>query len=171
MRWFGFILILLCAAAEAQEQERKLIDRVLKPNMALGNAAQNKTFGGAKSFSTGTNAYVKDFYFTEKFSAKSHATSPFRDSRNFWQGDFTFATSDANTKGRFEIPNASKAVDTKTMEVKDARESSKNYATRTYADTGDFRVRGKAQGALDAENAAKPPMTVEQVRELLNKNK
>jgi hypothetical protein len=170
MRWWLTFLFLSCAVASAQEQERKLIDRVLKPDMTLHNAAQDKSFGGGKSFQAGSNPYVKDFYFTQKFGPKTFAAGPFRDSKNYWQGDFKFATTEANTRGRFDIPNAAKAVDTKTMDVKDARESGKSYTSKTYA-TDDFRGRGKAQGALDAENAAKAPMTVDQVRDLLNKNK
>ncbi len=65
MRWFFLLLCLTSFAfpVGAQEQERKLVDRLLRPDMTLVNSAQDKKFAGAdvtpvdkkfvaKSFST-----------------------------------------------------------------------------------------------------------------------
>ncbi|PYK83010.1 MAG: hypothetical protein DMF35_05945 [Verrucomicrobia bacterium] len=41
-------------------------------------------------------------------------------------------------------------------------------ASRTFADQHQFRDQGKSQKSLDRQN---PPMTIDQVRDLLNKNK
>src|SRR5438874_2074876 len=61
------LLALLAAGSRAiaQEQEGKLIDRVLKPNMSLANPAQNKQFI-APGIVTGKRAVSKSFYAPEK---------------------------------------------------------------------------------------------------------
>lgn len=52
--------------------------------------------------------------------------------------------------------------------VRDAPQSDKKVAIRTYAENRPFLDEGKSQKSLNQQNA---PLTIEQVRELLNKNK
>jgi hypothetical protein len=52
--------------------------------------------------------------------------------------------------------------------VRNAYDSNKSTSDRTFAGQRPFLDRGKSQKSLDRQN---PPMTIEQVRELLNKNK
>src|SRR6266540_4086939 len=52
--------------------------------------------------------------------------------------------------------------------VRDAPQSDKRVATRAYAENRPFLDEGKSQKSLNRQNA---PLTIEQVRELLNKNK
>src|SRR4029079_984694 len=80
--WF-FLLCLTSFSfpVGAQEQERKLADRLLRPNMTLVNSAQDKKFAGAdvtpvskkfvtKSFSTVDERTFKSFSSEKDFSAK-----------------------------------------------------------------------------------------------------
>ncbi len=52
--------------------------------------------------------------------------------------------------------------------TRDAPQADKKVATRTYAENRPFLDEGKSQKSLNRQNA---PLTIEQVRELLNKNK
>lgn len=155
-------------SARAQEQEKKLTQRLMNPDMTLQFTPENKTFGGGKGYTDPKrgNAVVKDFYFTQRFSPKGFETKKFR-SKSFWKGDFKFDTKPANVK---TSRDAGKVFETKNAEVKDARESGKKYGTSTFAETRAHIERGKAQGAIDAEQN-KGPKTIDDVRELLNKNK
>jgi len=53
-------------------------------------------------------------------------------------------------------------------DVHAAYDADKGVATRNFVDQRHFTDRGKSQESLDRQN---PPMTIDQVRELLNKNK
>src|SRR4030095_12663409 len=62
----SFAICILWAAAvccvRGQDQERKLMDRLLKPDMTLQNEAQNKKFIGDGSASINQRATVGSFY-------------------------------------------------------------------------------------------------------------
>src|SRR5206468_9734082 len=76
------LAILICSAC-GQDQERKLIDRLLKPDMALQNDAQSKTFAGDGSASINKRVSVGSFYVHQQTSSKNFSgtrdfvTSPF----------------------------------------------------------------------------------------------
>src|SRR5881275_97872 len=60
----------LATASYAQEQERKLVDRLLTPNTRLANPDQNKKFTGGLEAPT-RSAATKSFYVSEKKLSKS----------------------------------------------------------------------------------------------------
>src|SRR5580698_3912502 len=100
MRPHAFIIILTsCAALHAQDQERKMLDRILRPDMTLANPMQAKAYygGSGAGVDTSKEAAVKDFYFIQKFSAKDFDTKQY-EAKNFWQGDFQFTTKAAYVK-------------------------------------------------------------------------
>lgn len=154
--------------AGAQVQEKKLAERLQNPDMTLEFVPRVKSFGSGKGYQDpkGGNAGVKEFYFTQRYSAKGFATKDYR-AGNFWMGDFKFDTKRADVKASRD---AGKTYATKSAEVKEAREGGKTYGTSTFAGTREHIERGKAQGAIDAEQK-KGPKTIDDVRELLNKNK
>ena len=168
------VLILLlasCAALHAQVQERKLEERLLQPNRTLGSPMQNKAFnngGGVGGVDTSKNANVKEFNLFQKFSPKAFDTRQF-DAKNFWNGDFQFATAPAAVKAG---PAAQKTFDTKSAPVKDAREAGKGYDSHAYA-TREAPEKGKtSQTHLDdVYKGNKAQMNIDQVRDLLNKPK
>jgi len=152
----------------AQEQEGKLIDRLLRPNMSLANPAQNKQFAAAeasidKRVQTGT----------VDTSGKS-LTKSFGDTRVLSPGEFAarhFRTgpSTANLPTRSQLPSTEPVhIVSATYGARVAPESVKNIATAPFADNRPFLGQGKSQKALHAHDQ---PLTIEQVRELLNKNK
>jgi hypothetical protein len=169
-----FLLILLltaASAARAQEQERKLIDRIMRPDTALQATEQTRSFYQGKSSVQDKTASTKSFYSPNHVSLKEYNTRSFYDGHGYWDGSFKYETKEANTKPRFlGIFPLLKRYDTKAVEVKDARESGRSYATRDY-ETREFRGRGTAQGSIDAEYQKNKGMSVDQVRDLLNKNK
>src|SRR5438445_147488 len=60
----------LATASYAQEQERKLVDRLLSPNTKLANHDQNKKFAGGSEAPT-RSAATKSFYVSEKNLSKA----------------------------------------------------------------------------------------------------
>jgi hypothetical protein len=160
-------LILLSSLVQAQEQERKLIDRLLRPDMALQNSAQNKKFVTAsvaqdrqvktKKFAWQQRTNAKAFTGKREFPSRQIRSRSFKGSKavaglnakTAWESDFSFRTRTATT------PQI-------------AADSDKKVTGRDFADNHPFRGQGKSQKALSQQDR---PLTIEQVRELLNKNK
>jgi hypothetical protein len=69
--WFLLTAALCCV--HAQDQEKKLVDRLLKPDMALQNDAQNKKFTGDSAASINKRASVGAFYVHQKPSSKNYS--------------------------------------------------------------------------------------------------
>jgi hypothetical protein len=160
--WLG------ASRATAQEQERKLLDRLLKPDMSLQNNAQEKQFvaGGA---TVEKKARTKQFHVRERSFHKQ-----FQGRRNVTTREFNTATSrfgraEANVTTRHRIPNAELTYSTPGYrEVRAARDAEKTAESTAYSGTRPFTPRGKSQKFLSAQDR---PLTIDQVRELLNKNK
>lgn len=158
------------STALAQEQERRLMDRLLKPDASLANPAQNKKFSGERMASFDKRARTKSFYSSQKpivktssdtertFTPQQFAARHFRAgdssayiaSRSGLKNDRVFATSAAQAGTRV------------------APESNETNPVREYAENRPFLDKGKSAKSLQAQNK---PLTIEQVRELLNKSK
>jgi hypothetical protein len=157
-----FAICLLAGTARAQEQERKLVDRLLEPNMKLENSEQNKQFTGASAV-TAKSASTRSFYVANNKLTKTFAgtrevsTQPYPSKQ--------FATQPANLPSP-EKPRTFATADARG--VKPARESSTKYATREFAGSRPFLDQGKSQKALHQQDH---PLSIDDVRELLNKNK
>jgi len=159
---FTFALLALATASFAQEQERKLVDRLLNPNTKLSNSDQNKKFVGgadaipARSFST------KSFYISEKKLTKSFVADRQAPTS-------TFSTRTHTTKPA-TLPTSPqvKTFEARTRQVPSKKYPATTYATRDFAGNRPFLGQGKSQKALHQQDR---PLTIDQVRELLNKNK
>ena len=162
-------LVLWLPAARAQDQESKLVDRLLKPDMTLQNTAQKKKFV-ADGVSIDKRATVGTFYVQKKSNSKDFAGTRDFSAWQFNSQSFRGAKNAANTSSQRQITNSNRSVATPTSRgVRDAPEEGRvARGSRTFAGERQFRDRGKSQKSLDRQN---PPMTIEQVRELLNKNK
>ena len=128
------------------------------------------------------SATVKDFYLPKNFQSKDYLTGSYKGNKGFWMGDFKYSTKTVDTSGRI-IPNATTKYSTKDMPVKADRDASKKYTTRSFS-TKESKFRGTAQDRLTKDGAAAlagshpvgwqgnmGEMSLEQVRDLLNKNK
>ena len=159
---FTFALLAFATAGYAQEQERKLVDRLLSPDTKLSNSDQNKKFNGGTEASA-RSASTKTFYVSEKKLTKTFVADRQAPTS-------TFSTRNYTTKSA-TVPTSPPM---KGFETKKARDVSANayptkkYATRDFAGNRPFLGEGKSQKALHAQDR---PLTIDEVRELLNKNK
>jgi hypothetical protein len=161
-------LLSLVATTPAQEQERKLVDRLLRPNMALVNSSQDKQFA-APNVVLEKRAAPANFYAPEKWAVKSftgeRALSPQQFSvRHFRTGDLS-----ANISTRSQLTKTDTVYVVPSAQAsRAAPENDQTVATVSFPGNRPFLGQGKSQKALSAHDR---PLTIEQVRELLNKNK
>jgi hypothetical protein len=155
------------SAISAQEQERNLVDRLLRPNMSLVNSAQNKQFC-ARDISVRRRATPKSFPTPDTSLAKPFASERAFSSRQLAAGQFRAGDATANTSARSELKTPMVQVVSAPNGTRVAAENGGNLAALPFAGDRPFLGRGKSQEALSARDT---PLTIEQVRELLNKNK
>ena len=172
MRTLFAVLTLLTAAlccTHAQDQEKKLVDRLLKPDMTLQNEAQDKKFFVDGSGSINKRANVGTFYIHQKPRTKNFPGAPDFSTTQFYArayggGRSAYQVSSQQTPANSNSTYGSQAA----RGVRDAPESGKKVASHAYAGNRPFLDQGKSQKSLNRQNQ---PLTIEQVRELLNKNK
>jgi hypothetical protein len=152
----------------AQEQEDKLANRILKPNMSLVNSAQNKKFDAAGTF-VSQRAPSRTFCTPNKSLRKS-----FRSGRTFssWQFEARHFRAPGATAS---VPAGSPLRKAETIHLASASsgtcvapENGRSLRATSFAGNRPFLDPGKSQKALSEQDR---PLTIEQVRELLNKNK
>jgi hypothetical protein len=135
---------------------------------------------------------LKAFQFDQKYSPKEFVIHDFAGSKSATLGKSEFTTKVANTKGKFDIPNAekvysTKAAEQKTMPVKAYAENDKKMPTREFAGQRPYLKHSMGAGGGRDHMADKPgespnmaagwsgndvhPMTIDDIRTLLNKNK
>ncbi|HKS30862.1 MAG TPA: hypothetical protein VJR28_00535, partial [Chthoniobacterales bacterium] len=159
---FTFAFLALATVGYAQEQERKLVDRLLSPDTKLANSEQNKKFNGGTEAAT-RSASTKTFYVSEKKLTKSFLADREAPTSTFNARSYTTKTATVPTSPPMKGFETKKARDVSTSGY-----SSKKYATRDFAGNRPFLGQGKSQKALHAQDR---PLTIDEVRELLNKNK
>lgn len=177
MDYFGLVkmslLILLAvvpvaAAQEArQENESEGMKRILSPTLNSATNLQDKSFyGGAdKGFSTKVGN-VKSFQWTDFLRLKTYSGAKNFGAKEYWAGNFE--TKAAGTQGKYVIPNVATKSELKTSAVREDRDQNKVQETRDYEKNRPYLVPGKAQKALDSQQEAQKPLTVDDVRKLLN---
>ena len=157
----------LCCV-RAQDQEKKLVDRLLKPNMALQNDAQNKRFIGDGSASMNKRANVGTFFVHQKPHSKSFGTRDFSTTQ-FYSQTYHGKRSAYEVSSDQALANSKAAYANQTARgIGNAPQSGKKVSSRAYAGNRPFLDQGTNQKSLNRKNE---PLTIEQVRELLNKNK
>ena len=162
---FGLVVLVFlvfATAANAQEQERKLVDRLLTPNTKLANSDQNKKFTGGLEAPT-RSAATKSFYVSEKKLSKSFVADRSAPTTSFRTHDYATKAASVPTLQPMRVFPTKNARDISTGAY-----TTKKYATRDYAGNRPFLGQGKSQKSLHAQDR---PLTIDQVRELLNKNK
>lgn len=117
---------------------------------------------GSRAFNHRGEFVTKDFYTREWTRSK----------QGWGQGDKEFATGEANTDPGRTIQKVDEPYGTKDLEQRAAYDAAKQMPTKTAYDASrPFAVKGKAQQALDSQNPPSAPLSVDQVKELLNKSK
>ena len=166
------VILVFVLSAQAQKQERKLIDRVLKPDLTLSHPMGKKSFANAPSF-RGKQYSGKRGYLVKKFPSKSFRTrTPWYASRRHFARDSRYDTSSANTDSDRVIQNADRSVAQEQYATSERSAARKRASLDTrWQGTRPFRVRGTKQDSLDRQNAELGKLTIDQVREILNRNK
>lgn len=166
---FAALLVAGPSLAHAQVQEKKLIDRLLEPDMSLQNNAQNKQFAASGSTASNRQAPTKSYYVAERPREKQ-----FQGTRNFFTKIFATRRSRYNdthanmqTRGKIATPQIPASVSAYAA-AKPALATNRTYAVSEFPGTRPFLVRGKSQKALSQQDR---PLSIDEVRELLNKNK
>ena len=161
-------LLTALSCLHAQDQERKLVDRLLKPDMSLQNSEQKKKFI-ADGTSINKKANVGSFYVEKKSSSKMFSGTRELSTRQFNSRSFPGSRSAPENSSQQTVGKSRLAYPTQPARgPRDAPQSDKKVASRAYADNRPFLDQGKSQKSLNRQNA---PLTIDQVRELLNKNK
>ena len=165
--WFLITAALCCV--HAQDQEKKLLDRLLKPDMTLQNDAQNKKFSGDGSASINKRANVGTFFIHQKPSSKNYSGTRDFSTTQFYSQTYRGGRTAHEASSQQTLANSQAAYGSQTARgVRDAPQSGKKVASRAYAGNRPFLNEGTNQKSL---NRKTEPLTIEQVRELLNKNK
>ena len=161
-------LLAALPAALGQEQEKKLVDRLLKPDMTLQGREQNKKFL-ADGTSINKRANVGTFYVQEKSKPKSFLAIGQFLARPFTSRSYHSKRDTYDVSSQRPVANSHPAYANQTAHgVRDVPQSDKKIADRAYGANRPFLDEGKSQKSLNRHNE---PLTIEQVRELLNKNK
>lgn len=169
MRCLAIFLLVLGFVPElwAQHQGRSLIDRLLRPDMELQNRAQGKAFT-ANSKAVERRGTVGTFYLQPALNEKSIGTTPVVTTAEYRHREFLALP---RMISPIQSRDASLIANINTSTVRDVHETHdgrRQVTGRSFADERSFRDEGKSQKALTRQN---PPLTIDQVRELLNKNK
>jgi len=168
--WF-FLLCLTSFSfpVGAQEQERKLADRLLRPNMALVNSAQDKTFAGAIVTPLNKQFVGKSFSHVDERTFKSFSSEKHFSAKRLEMEKFTRTEQTPKTQANTEMAYANaEFVGRKSAVVQTASDEGKRAKTQDYADSRPFLAQGTRQKILSQENKI---LTIDEVRELLNKSK
>ena len=162
------VLALGFSTARAQKQEPRLVDRLLKPDTTLANGAQNKKFV-ATGQSIDKQAAVRSFYVSKKPQTKEYADQREFSAKEFAAHHFRDGEMTATMQARAQRAKAFSIDDgTGALLVRNASDSEKKVASSDFSGSRPFLDKGKSQKALSQHNT---PLTIDQVRELLNKNK
>jgi hypothetical protein len=165
--WTLLTAVLCCS--HAQDQEKKLVDRLLKPDMTLQNDAQNKKFIGDGSTSINKRANVGTFYVHQKPRSKNFSGTRDFSTTQFYSQTYRGGRTASEVSSQQTLVTSKSTYSSQPARgVRDAPQSGKKVASRAYAGNRPFLDEGKSQKSLNRQNE---PLTIEQVRELLNKNK
>ena len=161
-------LLIALSCLRAQDQERKLVDRLLRPDMTLQSSEQQKKFI-ADGASINKKARVGTFYVEKKPKSKTFLGTRELSTHQFNSRPFHGSRSAFENSSRQAVGNSRLSYPTQSAPgPRNASQSDKKVANRAYAENRPFLDQGKSQKSLNTQNA---PLTIDQVRELLNKNK
>ena len=140
-----------------------------KADPLLTNRFQAKTFeGGGGNFDKKLSGQ-KDFLYDQKTSAGKFATRSFFGLKNPWFGKKVVDTGKASLWSKSAVANADKKFPLESAETREFYQADKNaFGRNEVVPTRPADARGKAQGVVEAVSR-NDNLTIEQVRELLNK--
>jgi hypothetical protein len=144
------------------------MEQILRQDRTVAND-QHKAYNGGKAFSSSASGASKSYNGTRSFSLKSFFT------RSYWSGkSYSPTPYHLDQKSGSDLAKSAdtgKTFATSAMPISAANGIDKSYSRtdEKYA-TAQGKMEGKSQKSLDLQHQQKP-MTIDQVRELLNKSK
>ena len=163
------VLLASLASGFSQTQEVKLIDRVMKPNMELGNPLQKKTFTGTSSVPVKNSwAAGQGFFGVKGAAVNEFTTRSFLGLKNPWFGGRVFATKQEGAMSKYDVKNAGI---NKTTDVAGYFASTKSASLGSpVVPLSTYVPAPAANGAVSRiSDKINQKMTIDDVRELLNK--
>ena len=154
-------------ALQAEEQERSLIDRLLRPDLSLVNVQQDKKFVPAKPISLDKTFEPKSLSAPQYLATKEFFGIPVFFARTL--DSKKFAGSNLLMEAAASLPQTyaqAVAPGEKSSLTKSAPDSDKRRGTHAYADNRPFLGQGSREKFL---SPADHPLSIEEVRELLNR--
>lgn len=160
------LLLASLVSGFSQTQEVKLIDRIMKPDTALGNPLQSKSFSGSSSGPVRSSmAATQKFQGLKDVTTKEFAfTRTFLGLKNPWFGSKVFATKGAGSMSKYEVKKAG-LEKTSDVGAYYAATKSANFGSPVVP-VSSFVPQAAAQRISDKINQK---MTIDEVREMLNK--
>ncbi len=158
----ALLLIFLSASAYGQEQERKLADRLLQPDTTLHFNVSKKSYDTVAATQM-RKADTRAFYVSEKKLVKKIAGE-----RKFASTSFLTKTVQPKTASLPAAPTTAGFQQVRSVASNASSDANRKSDVRSYAGARPFLGRGKSQKSLDVKGH---PLTIDEVRELLNKNK
>ena len=111
--------MLFASVAVAQQQEQRMIDRLLNPDPSKVNSMGSKSFD-TRPYEGAKYDGVRDYAGVKSAQTKEFSTREFLGIRNPWLGKKVFATEAARDLNRYVL--ADKVYETKAVESPAARE-------------------------------------------------
>ena len=141
-----------------------MVDRLLRPNTELQNNAQGKKFVADSAVIEGRGT-VGTFFLQPTRHEKSFVDMRVLTAPKYRSRSFPAAAASLQDRN----VNAPANISTSPVRgIHDTYDAHNAVVGGNYAAARPFREQGKSQKSLDRQN---PPLTIDQVRELLNKNK
>jgi hypothetical protein len=163
------VAILFAVPAFGQQQEQTMMDRIMNPKADKENPMGQKAFNAAP-FAASEFRGAKGYSGVKSAGTKGFGTREFLGIRNPWFGKKVFETQAAQELTRYVLSD--KAFSSRSVEPKASRDAKKSAAGLDGAvDTRDFLARGKAQGSLNNTHSSGPALSLDEVRELLNRDR
>ena len=161
--------------AQAQSGQEKVIQERLERTGSLAYEPAGKAFSADASFG-GRRAAVRPFGFSGKTTAGKSGDGAFpargfNDGRGSLRTD-GYAVRQASAVDRQALPQADQSFGTRSVDVREDRAANRTLGgSRAYVNSEkSFLVQGKRQDSIDDLRKQKN-LTIDQVREILNKNR
>ena len=146
-----------------------MMDRMMRPNMELSNPAQHKSFTAVEGVSVDRKFQAKEFVSGRETTTQSFAGAKSFLSITFGTGQYARAEAAANYRRNAEMAFASTEFETKKSSlIHESAYAKKRVKTRDYSDNRPFLAKGSRQKQLSQQDK---PLSIDQVRELLNKSR
>lgn len=135
--------------------------------MSLVNSAQGKQFGAAGTL-VAKKIPARNFWTRDRAPAKSFSAGSASSPGQFSTRRFAAQDETANISAKAQLQTDMVFVASTAHNTRVAPENGHNLIAAPFPGSRQFSGQGKSQKELSARDT---PLTIEQVRELLNKNK